>query len=118
MIPPKYLADHDLNDQIVDGVLRRVPSVEFLRLRDIDLSDRPDTEVLAYAAVHGLIVVSHDVNTMPASAYARLGAGNEMAGLFLARQSDPVAAIIDSLVLIQLSSDDAEWRGRVVFLPL
>ena len=31
----RFLADHDLNDHIVEGVLRREPAVEFLRVRDL-----------------------------------------------------------------------------------
>jgi predicted nuclease of predicted toxin-antitoxin system len=69
MSQPKLLADHDLNEHIIVGVLRRAPGVEFRRVREVGLHERPDPEVLAYAADHGFIVVSHDVNTMPAAAY-------------------------------------------------
>jgi hypothetical protein len=31
MSRPRFLADHDLNEHIVDGTLRREPGVEFLR---------------------------------------------------------------------------------------
>ena len=34
MSRPRFLADHDLNEHIIDGVLRREPAVEFLRARD------------------------------------------------------------------------------------
>ena len=47
MSRPRFLADHDLNEHIIDGVLRREPAVEFVRLRDVGLGDRPDSEVLA-----------------------------------------------------------------------
>ena len=47
-----------------------------------------------------VILVSHDVNTMPAEAYARLSRGEKIAGLLMARQTDPVGKIIDNLVLI------------------
>jgi hypothetical protein len=78
----------------------------------------PDTEILAYAAREGLLVVSHDVNTMPAAAFARLSAGKSFPGLFMSPQSSPIASIIDSLVLIWAASELEEWQDRVVFLPL
>lgn len=81
MSRPRLLADHDLNEHIVTGVLRREPSLEWIRVRDVGLSDRADAEVLAYAADHGYIVVSHDVNTMPSTAYDRMHAGQKMSGL-------------------------------------
>lgn len=118
MSRPRFLADHDLREAIITGVLRRASAIEFLRVRDVGLANRSDHEVLAYAASQRLIVVSHDVNTMPANAYRRLTAGQDVAGLLLVRQSEPVGPVIDSLVLIWLSTDDAEWQGTVAFLPL
>jgi hypothetical protein len=69
MSRPKFLADHDLNEHIITGVIRRAPSAEFSRVCEIGVHDRSDAEVLEYAVAHGFIVVSHDVNTMPAAAY-------------------------------------------------
>lgn len=118
MTRPRFLADHDLNENIIDGVLRREPALEFIRVREVGLADRPDPEVLEFAAAQGLILVSHDVNTMPAHAHARLGAGLPLAGLFMAKQMDPIRPIIDSLVLIWSASEADEWQSQVCFLPL
>src|ERR1700730_10175442 len=100
MSRPRFLADHDLNEHIIDGGLLREPALEFIRVREEGLSDRPDPEVLAFAAEHRLLVVSHDVNTMPGLAYARLAAGESMSGLFMVQQTQPIGAVIDNLVLI------------------
>jgi hypothetical protein len=112
------LADHDLNEHIIDGVLRREPSIEFIRTREVGLSGRPDPEVLEYAAAQGLLLVSHDVNTMPAHAFARLAAGQPLAGLLMVRQTRPIGPVMDSLVLIWSASEAEEWRDQVPFLPL
>jgi predicted nuclease of predicted toxin-antitoxin system len=66
----RFLADPDFNEHIVVGVRRREPTIEFSRVRDLRMSERPDVEILEYADREGLIVVSHDVNTMSAAAYA------------------------------------------------
>jgi len=81
MSRPRFLADHDLNEQIVTGVLRRAPALEFVRARDVAMSERADAEVLAYAAHNGFIVVSHDVTAMPSAAHARMSSYQKMAGL-------------------------------------
>jgi hypothetical protein len=65
MSRPRFLADHDLNEHIVTGVLRQEPIVDFVRVRDLGMSAFPDSEILAYAASGRFLVVSHDVNTMP-----------------------------------------------------
>ena len=114
----RFLADHNLNEQIVDGVLRREPTIEFLHVRDIGPVDRSDPEILEWAATNEMIVVSHDVNTMPAFAYERLSRGERMNGLIMVPQLAPIGVIIDNLVLIASASDDEEWQGVVAFLPL
>ncbi len=118
MSRPRFLADHDLNEQIVDGLLRREPSIQIRRLREVGLQEAPDGEVLHYAAQHGLLLISHDVNTMPAAAYARTDSGQVMHGLIMVRQIDPIAPVIDNLLLIWAASEMEEWRGQVWFLPL
>lgn len=118
MSRPRFLADNDLMDQIVLGVLRREPSVVITRLREVGLAKAPDTSVLEFAAREGFIVVSHDVNTMRSAAVTRLNDGQEMAGLLLVHQRSPQAQTIDDLILIGIASDAAEWVGEIRFLPL
>jgi hypothetical protein len=65
-----------------------------------------------------LIVVSHDVNTMPAHAAGRLALGQPLPGLIMVRQSRPSFRAIDNLVLIWSASEAEEWSGLLVFLPL
>jgi hypothetical protein len=112
------LADHDLNEHIVMGVLRQEAAIEFLRVRDLRLSEETDETILEYAQHEALLVVSHDVNTMPAAAYARLSAGQSFPGLFMVQQTSPVAAVIEDLVLVWSASELEEWKDQVVFLPL
>lgn len=114
----RFLADHDLNEHIIDGIERREPALEIIRARDVGLGDKPDSKVFAYAANEGFVVVSHDVNTMPAQAYARIAAATKMYGLFMVRQTQPIAAVIESLVLIWSASEAEEWQDQVRFLPL
>src|SRR5262249_602050 len=118
MSRPRFLADHDLNEHIIDGVRRREPAVEFVRAREVGLADRPDPEVLADAAPQGLIGVSHDVNTMPAHAWDRLATGQLLSGLLMVPQTHSIGPIIDNLVLIWSASEAEEWQGQVCFLPL
>jgi hypothetical protein len=118
MSRPRFLADHDLNERIIDGVLRREPALEFARARDVGVSDRPDPEVLAFAAQNGFLIVSHDVNTMSGHAYARLATGEIMPGLLMVQQPQPIGPVIDSLILIWSVSEAEEWQDQVRFLPL
>ena len=114
----RFLADHDLKDTIVDGLLRVVPDAEFWRARELGLASHADVDLLGAAAGAGLIVVSHDVNTLRATAMARAAEGAFMPGVFLVHQRDPVGPVVRSLTLIWRASEAEEWYGQVTFLPL
>jgi hypothetical protein len=118
MSRPRFLANHDLSEAIVLGVMRREPLIEFHRLRDVGLADRPDPQVLEFAASQGLLVVSHDVNTMTAHAAARILSGETFPGIFLAHQSESIGAVIEQLILIWTASEAEEWVNQVTFLPI
>ena len=118
MSRPRFLADQDLHDAIVSGVVRIEPSIEFARLRDFGLEELPDEQVLRHAAREHWIVVSHDVSSMPSAASSLLAGGEPMDGLLLAHQLHPLGPSIDSLVLIWTASEAEEWIGRIGFLPL
>jgi len=100
MSRPRFLADHDLNEHIVAGVLRREPAIEFLRVRELGMSWQDDEAILEYAEREKVLIVSHDVNTMPAAAYARFSGGKSFPGLFMVQQTLPIGPVIDDLVLI------------------
>jgi uncharacterized protein DUF5615 len=118
MSRPRFLANHDLTEAIIVGVLRREPALEFLRLREFGLDATPDPQVLAYAHEHGFLLVSHDVNTMTRHAAERIGAGLLMPGVLVCHQGDRIGAIIDDLIMIWAASEAEEWTNQVIFLPM
>jgi hypothetical protein len=114
----RFLADADLNEAIVSGVLRREPSLDFVTSHTSGLRRMSDPEVLALAAEQQRILVSHDVGTMPAHFSTFANAGKQSAGVFLVSQSLDVGTAIEELLLIWLASEAAEWENRLVWLPL
>jgi hypothetical protein len=117
-VRPRFQADADLHFDIVTGVLRREPAIDFQSAQELLTEAMEDPEVVAAAARQGRIVVSHDVNTMPEHFWRFLATHRHSPGLFLLPQTIPVAQAIEELVLIWAVSDAAEWEDRVVWLPL
>lgn len=116
MSQPRFLADNDLNDGIVDGLLRREPTIHFVRLREITSPALPDADVLQLAADQGLIVISHDVTTMIREAGTRLERNLPFSGLIVSAQAAPVGLVIERILMIALASEAEEWVNRVEFL--
>lgn len=114
----RFLADADLNEAIVSGVLRREPSLDFVTAHTSGLRHKSDPEVLALAAEQQRILVSHDVGTMPAQFFRFTNAGKHSRGVFLVSQSLDVGTAIEELLLIWLASEAVEWENRLVWLPL
>ena len=114
----RFLADEDFDGRIVRGLARRLPHLDVARVQDVDLQANPDTEVLAWAAQEGRVLLTHDVTTMTAHAYARITNGLPMPGVFEVPQELPVGQAIEELVLLAECSLEGEWEGQVRFLPL
>jgi predicted nuclease of predicted toxin-antitoxin system len=65
-------ADENLDANIVRGVLRRLDDIDIVRLQDVDLTGADDPAVLAWAAEHGRVLVTHDVETVTRFAFERV----------------------------------------------
>lgn len=47
----KLISDEDFNNRIVRGLLRRFPALDLIRVQDVNLTGKHDTEILAWAAL-------------------------------------------------------------------
>src|SRR5262245_43833127 len=112
-----FQADADLNEEIVSGVIRRVPEVDFQTAGEANLRGLPDEEVLAVAAQENRILVTHDRRTMPQH-FANFIAGQSCPGVFVVPQNLSVSTAIDELVLIWTVSDSEDWANLIVDIPL
>jgi hypothetical protein len=114
----RFLADEDFDNDIVRGLLRRLPTLDVVRAQDVGLSGQPDPVVLAWAAQADRVILTHDVSTMTAHAYGRIADGLPMAGVFAVSQSLPIGQALDDLLLLAECSFAGEWAGQVRYLPL
>jgi hypothetical protein len=114
----RLAADEDFNGRIVRGVLRRSRSIDLVRIQDVGLSGAEDHEVLDYLANAGRLLVTHDAKTMPRQAYQRVVLGLAMPGVVVCSQDLPMRRVIEDIILLAECSDQDEWEGQVVYLPL
>jgi hypothetical protein len=114
----RFAADENLNADIVRGLLRVDPAIDVVRLQDCGLGGASDSQVLAWAAAEGRVLVTHDRETMVAFARARIEAGLAMPGLIVAGRRSGVGRTIEDLRLIVRASDPGDRAGQICFLPL
>ena len=77
----------------------------------------PDPLVLAFAARHGRVLVSHDVNTMPRH-FREFISAQSSPGLILIPQRLAIGAAIEELALVWECTEDTELLNRLMYLPL
>jgi hypothetical protein len=116
-VPVRFLADANLDQDIVVGILRREPDVDFELPQGVIPEGMADPEVLAVAASLGRILVTHDVRTMPQH-FGVFITRSECPGLILIPRSMPMAQAIEEILLIWHVSEAEEWTNRFRRLPL
>ena len=102
-----FQADADLNEEIIWGLIRQEPSVDFKTATEADLSGLPDTEVLARAAQENRILVTHDRRTMPTH-FADFIQHHTSPGVFIISQNLSLRQAIDELLLFWACSESEE----------
>jgi predicted nuclease of predicted toxin-antitoxin system len=112
------LSDENFNGDIVRGLLLCRPHLDLIRIQDVGLEGADDPAVLAWAAENGRILLTHDWTTMPDFTYARVLAGQPMPGVFVLNDRLPVRQAIEENRLIDSCSQQDEWAGLVLYLPL
>ena len=114
----RLLADENFNGDIVRGLLLRQPDLDIVRVQDVGHTGVDDPDVLAWAAENNRIVLTHDRATMSDYAYERVAAGQRMAGVFILNDRFPVGRAIEEILLLVACTEQAEWSGRAVHVPL
>ena len=112
----RFQADADLNEDIVKGLLRREPGVDFRTAAAAGLRGLTDQQVLQLAAEENRVLVSHDRKTMP-QAFARLIRSAASPGLIIVSQKTDLLSAIEGILLVWLASEAEEWKNRICTIP-
>jgi predicted nuclease of predicted toxin-antitoxin system len=113
----RFLADANLDQDIVDGILRRESRIDFLPAVDAIPERMKDPEVLALAATLDRVLVTHDVRTMPRH-FGNFLAVQSSPGVILVPTTVSIGQAIDELILIWHTTKAEEWRDRIVRMPI
>lgn len=108
----RFLADANLNQNIVSGVLRQVPEVDFQTAHEANLHGLPDPQVLALAAREGRILVTQDQRTMP-TYFGEFIKANNSPGVLIIPQKRPTRLAIEALILVWMASDGEEYVNSI-----
>lgn len=119
--PPRFVADEDFNYDIVAGLRRAEPMLDIVTAPEAGMLHAPDPDVLAWAAAHDRILLSHDQRTMPDHFYrflSQLAPDASSPGVMLVPQNLAIGRAIAAILEVWKLSAHVEWRGILTRLPL
>lgn len=108
----RFLADANLNQHILSGVLRQVPEIDFKTAHEANLHGLPDDQVLAIAAREGRVLVTQDQRTMPAH-FGEFVEINKSPGVLIIPQKRTTRRAIESLILVWTASGAEEYVNSI-----
>jgi hypothetical protein len=114
----RLLIDEDVHGAIVDGLRRRQPALDLVRVQDVGLARTPDAAILQWAAEQGRVVVSVDKKTLAVDAWDRVAHGLPMPGVAILRTVLTIGQAVNELELIALAGNPDDLWDQVVYLPL
>jgi hypothetical protein len=114
----KLVSDENFDDDILRGLLRRLPELQVVRVNDVDLTATPDPIILAWAAGEGRVLLTHERDTLPNFAYDRVRAGEPMPGIFLVSDQMQKGPAIEELVLALQCLAPEDCKDQVHYFPL
>ncbi|HEX7998647.1 MAG TPA: DUF5615 family PIN-like protein [Pyrinomonadaceae bacterium] len=113
----RLLIDQDLDQDILRGLMRRIPRLDAVTAFEIGMNEATDPQLLTWAAQEGRIIITHDRRTMPTHAADLMSNGKHIAGLFVVLRSLPLHQVIDDLELMITCSENDEWVNIIRYLP-
>ena len=114
----RLLTDENVDHNILRGLVRRVPHLDFVLVHDVGLTSQPDLVLLKWAANNHRIIMTQDVQTMVPYAEQVLRQGEPMSGLLVVPQSLGIGRAIDELELVVECYSESDMRDRIQRLPL
>lgn len=113
----RFQADADLNEDIVTGLMRREPRIDFQIADAAGLRGQDDAVVLARAAEERRVLVSHDRKTMPRH-FAEFIQSSTSAGLLIVSQKLDLRTAIEELITVWEASEAEEWINIISDIPV
>lgn len=120
---PRFLIDENLRGPLWDAIQRHNEHhsnlIGVARVGDETAPGlgASDAELLVWCETVGRILVSGDKRTLPGHLRNHLAGGRRSPSVFLVRPGQSIRALVEFLALAASSSDAAEWRDTLTYIP-
>ena len=113
----RFLTDENFSGRILQGLLRRRPELNIVRVQDVNLRNTDDRIILEWASQANRVLLTHDVSTITMFAEERITSGLTTAGIVVVIDDAPIGRVIDDLLFLA-DYNVGEWENTMWFVPL
>ena len=114
----RLLIDENVDHDILRGMVRRIPQLDYVTVAQVGLAGTEDLELLRWAARENRTMLTHDVKTMTAFAKQLLRQQEPMAGVIVVPDRLGIGKAIEALELSVQAQSQSEMRDLIQYLPL
>ena|SRR5689334_7513658 len=114
----RLLIDENVDHDILRGLIRRVPQLDFVVVSQIGLAGTTDIELLRWAARENRTVLTHDSSTLTRDAKQLLTQHEPMAGVIVLPNRLEIGRAVGNLELSVQCQSQSEMRNVIQYLPL
>ena len=115
----KWLADENLHNAIIRGLLRQDLAIDIVRAQDIpEISGKDDRELLRFATSAGRVVLTHDISTMIPAMHEQIRIASRCTPIVLVADSMSIGAAIEDLLILNDCAVETDWTAGVIYIPL
>src|SRR6185369_10406448 len=104
----RLLTDENVNNNILRGLGRRLPQLNFVSVRAVGLAGSPDLVLLRWAANEQRIILTHDVRTLVRDANQLVAQGESMAGVIFVPDQLGIGRAINDLEIVLESYTESD----------
>src|ERR1044071_6307877 len=112
----RLLTDENVDNNILRGLARRLPHLDFVSVRDVGLAGSSDLVLLRWAANEQRIILTHDIKTMVRDANQLVAQGEPMAGVIFVPDQLEIGRAINDLEMMLGCYTEAEMRNNVKYI--
>ena len=114
----RLLIDENFDHDILRGLIRRVPQLDFVVVAQIGLARASDIDLLRWSALESRTILTHDVKTMTAYAKQLLAQQEPMAGVIVVPQNLAIGLAINDLELAVQTQSQSDMQDWIQHIPL
>jgi hypothetical protein len=115
----RFLLDENLSPRLKMAVLRLQPDIDILRIGEPNTLPfgSLDPDVLVYLERSQRLLITDNRASMPEHLQAHWDAGHHTWGLLWVRPRTPMRVLAQELVLIWETTEAAEWKNFLDWIP-